>query len=256
MIKSSNPLVLENNHIHLLLVSTNQLTDAHWAATNQMIHPTERERANKMLRGKEDYLASRWLTRSALSFYTQIPANELTFERTSSGKPFLVGSDYQFNLSHTKNYSLLAVSKHLPLGVDIELISSTRDLLPIAKNYFHADEYQQLVSLDDAEQTKYFYQLWTLKEAFLKVIGAGISAGLDKISFATPDQSFPRSRESQRAIAYQMDPSLSPETAWQFHQWQLHDVGYLALAYPGINKYKIYFIDPLLVPSPSGRGLG
>ncbi len=97
-----------------------------------------------------------------------------------NGKPYLPESDIYFNLSHSGDYALLAVSD-LPVGCDIEIISEYNDKL--AKRFFHDEEYALLQNSEDRQRL--FYRLWTLKESVIKADGRGLTMSLDSffISF-------------------------------------------------------------------------
>jgi 4'-phosphopantetheinyl transferase len=92
------------------------------------------------------------------------------------GKPFL--KDYphiQFNLSHSKNKALLALTLDVPLGIDLEYMRKNPDMMGIAKRFFSAAEAASLQHSPNMRTL--FYQLWTRKEAYLKLKGVGISSG-------------------------------------------------------------------------------
>lgn len=102
---------------------------------------------------------------------------EDTFLYNPYGKPFLSNNVY-FNLSHSGEYTVLAVSDHL-VGIDIEK-HETIDFFEIAKISFHPDEIQLLTTAKDTVST--FYSLWTLKESYIKYLGTGFS--LESASFS------------------------------------------------------------------------
>lgn len=224
------PASVDTNHIHLWLLDVDSFTAAQIAETANLMSVDERERAQKFIRGKTEYIASRWLLRKVLALYSGHAAADLVFERTDKGKPHIAGSDIQFSLSHSGHWALLAVGKHEWLGIDIECTRDTRDLHAIADSYFHPDEYSCLKALDSLEQPAYFYRLWTLKEAFFKAIGTGISAGLDKANFDLQGEQ----------IRATFAPGLVPTSLpWQFYQQQLTDNNYCALAYTSEHPARI-----------------
>jgi 4'-phosphopantetheinyl transferase len=111
----------------------------------------------------------------------------LQFVTATHGKPELAGNDagkLHFNLSHTDAMLVLATSARHALGVDVEALTRTVDLLPLAQRYFTQQEYDDLRSMQGSAQRERFFTLWTLKEAWLKACGLGLRVPLDSFSFA------------------------------------------------------------------------
>ena len=85
---------------------------------------------------------------------------------TEYGKPFLSDGPY-FNLSHSGDYVCLAVSASAPVGIDIER-HCDQDFTALGKTAFHPIEYEFLMQEPGYNR---FYDLWTLKESYLKMKG-------------------------------------------------------------------------------------
>lgn len=231
---------LENNEVHLWLLDINQFTTDHYTYAEHIMSNVERERAQKFVRGKESYIASRWLLRKILARYTGVAPDAVELLRTDKGKPYLPQRDLHFNLSHSGHWALLAVGKAEFIGVDVEAIGATRDLSGIAENYYHPQEFVQLQTLDAAAQADYFYRLWTLKEAFFKAIGTGISAGLEKIQFDLGGNKI------RAQIAAELDGDADE---WHFQQWALTAQDYCALASKSKHLPQITWFDALSAPA-------
>lgn len=94
------------------------------------------------------------------------------------GKPFLKGAGgFQFSITHSGEYAACAAGD-CPVGVDVEQMKADgRDILEIAKRFFHRAEYEQLRKSPDP--TIDFYRLWTLKESYLKFLGEGLHRPLN-----------------------------------------------------------------------------
>ncbi len=228
---------LRSGQVHLWLLDIRQFSNQLAEEALALMSDDERERAQKFIRGKDEYIASRWLLRKVIGVYLQQPPKSLVFSRTEKGKPYLANHALQFNLSHSGHWALLAVANQMELGVDIEQIKDSRDLLGIAENYYHPDEFAQLQQRPGDEQTPYFYQLWTLKEALLKALGLGISAGLENLNFSLGS-----------TISVELSPVLRQQSVtdkWQFHQWQLSDGDYCALAAASPELPTTHWFDPL-----------
>lgn len=101
------------------------------------------------------------------------------------GKPYLNDNSFFFNISHIKNHIIMVVAD-VEVGVDMEFVSTKRNLLGIAERYFSTDEYQSLKNSD--EINKDFYTLWTLKEAQVKRSSLGIAKELSKAIFYKKQQ--------------------------------------------------------------------
>ncbi|MNN17677.1 4'-phosphopantetheinyl transferase sfp [compost metagenome] len=106
---------------------------------------------------------------------------EISFTCNQNGKPMLQGSNnLHFNNSHSGQWVLSAISDD-PVGVDVERI---RELdLDLAKHCFSEQEYHDLNDLgDDQIKLDYFYDLWTLKESYIKAVGLGLSMPLSSFT--------------------------------------------------------------------------
>lgn len=233
------PQPLQSGQVHLWLLDIRQFKNSLPAQALALMSNDERERAQKFIRGKEEYIASRWLLRKVLALYLQQPPESLVFHRSEKGKPYIAHNSLQFNLSHSGHWALLALANSMELGVDIEQTNNTRDLLGIAGNYYHPEEFAHLQQRRGDEQTHFFYQLWTLKEALLKAMGVGITAGLENLNF-----------NLDRTISVKLSPALSQQSItdkWQFHQWQLPDSSYCALAVASTESPPAYWFNPLQI---------
>lgn len=225
-------------HIHCLDIR--KFTADHYADAQRIMNPEERERAQKFIRGKESYIASRWLLRQVLAHYMRGTPEAVAFLRTDKGKPYIPQSDIQFNLSHSGDWAVLAVSTIGCIGVDTEVIHATRDLYGIAENYYHPHEFAQLQTLATEAQADYFYRLWTLKEAFFKAIGTGISAGMEKIAFELGED---------KISAHMQDELGSNTDEWQFYQWALTAQDYCAVASKSEQRLAVSWFDALSTPA-------
>ncbi len=122
---------------------------------------------------------------ACLSLYLTEPPADWVIESSADGKPGLVSPSnrLQFNLSHCGDQLLLAVSgAGQAVGVDIESVRPRR-FLRLAKRYFSETEYLSLSAMPPRAQPMGFYQIWTLKEAWLKGLGTGLRLPLNSFSF-------------------------------------------------------------------------
>lgn len=121
-------------------------------------------------------------TKKIISEETGIPEEEISYEYGEHGKPRLADKlleqvgNFEFNLSHSKDYAVLAVSDK-SVGIDVEHIRKNR--LSVAKRFFCRKEYEDILSLPEEEQDKRFLEYWTMKEAYVKYLGTGMSTPFD-----------------------------------------------------------------------------
>ena len=183
---------LQRSEIHLWFADLNSLD--RYAISSEValwLRGEEKNRYNRYQsqRQREHFLFGRVLLKTILSKYIGCAPADLKLDIDTRGKPF-VSSDntlsLTFNLSHSGNRVVFAVSKNQDLGVDLELIKKERAILKIAERYFSTAETRELRNLPKASQVKRFYELWTLKESVLKACGYGLSRGLSKIEFSFP----------------------------------------------------------------------
>ena len=110
-----------------------------------------------------------------LSNFENRPIHESDFFWEESGRPFFPGKDTDFNISHSS--FLIAVSyasgKNIRTGCDIEKIRDRKSADEIAKDYFSESENIYLYEDSGFNLTR-FYEIWTLKECFIKLRGLSI----------------------------------------------------------------------------------
>jgi 4'-phosphopantetheinyl transferase len=125
------------------------------------------------------FIAAHGILRCILSGLLDIDPERLFFESDSRGKPHLknnpeVSFPY-FNLSHSRDMMVLGVSIKQPIGVDVEYIRTRVDIFRLAKRFFSPAEFMDIKTAPQELAKQKFYQYWTLKEAYLKATGDGIS---------------------------------------------------------------------------------
>jgi 4'-phosphopantetheinyl transferase len=157
------------------------------------------------------YLISHALVRYVLSRYLAIPPAGWTFRYSRHGKPEIANPGLpalQFNLTHTDGLSACAVTHSDPCGIDAERIVTRHRPIDVARRMFSRVEHDQLVQLGGRDQLEYFFSRWTLREAYVKARGIGIS-------FPTRKLQFDVDTEGQVSIAF--EPELQEQAdRWQF----------------------------------------
>jgi len=123
------------------------------------------------IHGRLRGLLGQWLNESP---------DKLKISRTKQSKPYLEHyPELCFNLSHTGDHLLFALTNKAQLGVDIEVCKRRVNLAGLVDKCFAEQERTHWAQLPEIEKVQAFYSFWTKKEAFVKATGHGISLGLN-----------------------------------------------------------------------------
>lgn len=104
------------------------------------------------------------------------------------GKPHPTGParGWEISVSHSGEWVVLALTEGVPVGVDVERISPTRDLEGLAGYSLAEAEQDVWRQLDGQRRTDAFFGYWARKEALLKATGLGLSGGLRRVTVSPP----------------------------------------------------------------------
>jgi 4'-phosphopantetheinyl transferase len=148
---------------------------------------------------RRKFIIARGVLRYLLSHYVGVPPATITFKEGAYGKPELAAATpVRFNVSHSGDLALYAVSDKRNVGVDIEQHRTLHDLAEVAKRFFAPAEVVQLEMLPEPDRHAGFFRCWSRKEAFVKALGAGLSLALDSFSVSIDQQSAPRIEQLPR----------------------------------------------------------
>jgi 4'-phosphopantetheinyl transferase len=129
------------------------------------------------------FVTARAALRKLLSKYLRIPPDEVAFDYDTTGKPRLKHSaspsDLQFNLAHSGEMALVAITRGCEVGVDVERLRNVHHWQEISDRFFHSNEVAAIRAQPLAEQLAAFMHCWTGKEAILKALGTGVTRPLD-----------------------------------------------------------------------------
>ena len=125
----------------------------------------------------EVFILCRGLLRRILANCLHTEPAELRFNRNAQGKPFLEGGELDFNVSHSRDRLLIAITAGRAVGVDIEFRRSGLDMKSIAKRWFAPEEREFFQTLEKPEDG--FFEIWAKKEAYVKALGVGIYKDLN-----------------------------------------------------------------------------
>ncbi|MDQ3678185.1 MAG: 4'-phosphopantetheinyl transferase superfamily protein [Actinomycetota bacterium] len=155
---------------------------------------------------RRDFLVGRGIVRSVLGAYLGISPGRIEIAAGVHGKPFVDARDAPaFNVSHSHGLAVLAVTAGFDVGIDLERVDPSLDVVAIARWLASPEESAHLPSLGDAASATAFLRLWTRKEARAKAGGAGFSAGLGELSAPSPGSASP-SWDGTRTIV-DIDPA-------------------------------------------------
>lgn len=152
------------------------------------------------------------LARTVLSRHADVAPDAWRFRDGQHGRPDIVGPagapPLRFNLSHAAGLVACAVTLADAIGVDVENVRRRTDFASIADRFFAPSEAAALERLSHADRPMAFFEYWTLKEAYLKARGAGISLPTAQVAFeCSPD----------RAPVASFGPAIGDDpAAWQF----------------------------------------
>ena len=130
---------------------------------------------------RHTYLVAHALVRSTLGGILGAVPSSLEFEIGEHGKPELRHHDYagvRFNLSHTRGLVACALTHGDDVGVDVEQIDRKLEIDNLARSVLSDDEQSALAPLLGSARRERFFRHWTLKEAYVKAVGRGISLPL------------------------------------------------------------------------------
>lgn len=150
-----------------------------------LLNDAERARADRYSfpEGRRRSVAARAGVRRVLSRYAGCVPGALQFGYGEHGKPHLLGyPGLEFNLSHSLEVGVLAVSRDHPVGIDIEAPDRHVEFQSLARRYFSLREVELLQDLKDTRLANTFFRIWTGKEAFIKCLGDGLAYPLDQFA--------------------------------------------------------------------------
>jgi 4'-phosphopantetheinyl transferase len=146
-----------------------------------------RVRSFRNPRDGERFGTAHGMMREILAGYLGQPPASLEYRTNAFGKPELADgrAKLAFNLSRSGGRALLAVTQGEEVGVDIEMAHADRDGLTIAEQFFSPGERAYLLQTPPKLRGEVFLRCWTLKEAYIKAVGTGLTLGLGTFDVAS-----------------------------------------------------------------------
>lgn len=209
--------MLSATEVHVWYVFSDRVNDAgvlqRYAA---MMSPDERARHGRFVFAKDrhQFLVTRGVLRTLLARYLEIEPAGCSFTANPYGKPSMLpgadGGTLEFNISHANGLVACAVARAPEIGIDVEDIERAAVSRRLPARYFSATEAQALDDVPEAARVSRFFDYWTLKEAYIKARGMGLSLPLNSFSMIL-DAAAPR-------ISFAAGVNDDP-TSWQFAQF-------------------------------------
>ena len=193
------PPVLDEGEIHVWAVPLDPPAER-VAALRRELAPDEAARADRFRfdRHRRRFQVARASLRRILGTYLRRPAASLDFVYGEKGKPSLApgsgAGELDFNLSHSSELALLAVTRKGELGVDVERLRPMPDGEAIAERFFSRPEREVLRGVPAEQKDQAFFLCWTRKEAYVKATGDGLSMPLSRFEVSLEPGSEARMR--------------------------------------------------------------
>jgi len=140
---------------------------------------TEKQRLSGMHEGSQaSYVSARALLRRALARVLGLMPEDVPLAQQERGRVELLHNDAEdtgpwFSVSHTglaeASIVAVAVSEDMPVGVDIEQPDRELDWRRLAESRMHDADKMALRTMDNRAARQRFFELWTLKEALVKL---------------------------------------------------------------------------------------
>jgi 4'-phosphopantetheinyl transferase len=174
-------LIGNDVHVWAGALDVPQASLAGLAAT---LSKSEQDRATRFHfdRHRNRFIVGRGMLRVLLGRYLKCEPKALDFAYGAAGKPRLANhpeeTALQFNLAHSDDLALIALTRIGQVGIDVERIRPLQDAEELVARFFSTREHQAFKRLDERKKPAAFFNLWTRKEAWLKATGEGIASSL------------------------------------------------------------------------------
>lgn len=209
----------------------------------ETLNANERERHSQFASPalKHNFLVTRALIRDVLSrtVLNSIIPSAWTFTENEYGRPAISNPEFQgklhFNISHTDKLIVCMVSPIYSVGIDVENVTRNLDYLTLAKSCFSRPEVENLLQQKSLETMKQrFFEYWTLKEAYIKARGMGLSLPLEHFHYQLESRASAKYDENSNSSSapalvpadYQISitfeaPIIDLSSEWEFKVFRL-----------------------------------
>jgi 4'-phosphopantetheinyl transferase len=214
--------------VHLWIVPL-EAPETAWKSWQEVLSADEQARAARFHfeRDRRRFVVTRASLRRLLASYTRSDPALLAFSYSSYNKPSLSESptDIRFNVSHSGELALLAITHGREVGVDIEKIRPEVEAETLAERFFSPAERKALRGTPAKGKSAAFFRGWTCKEAFVKAQGMGLSLPLDCFDVELEPE--------KPAALLATRPDAAEAKLWSLHLVEVPDGYAAALAVQG-----------------------
>ena len=181
--KTRQAAIPAENELHLWLIRFRPDKET-ISVLNTLLAQEEKERAKgyHFTKDRERFIFARGHLRILLGRYLGIAPAEVKFLFNEYKKPSVQAIDrnraIQFNVAHSADLSLVGVTFRQEIGVDVEYVNPDFSFDEILRQFFSGQEAARINAQPEVQRRETFYRLWTLKEAYLKALGIGLSQSL------------------------------------------------------------------------------
>jgi 4'-phosphopantetheinyl transferase len=190
---------------------------------------------------RDRFIAAHGCLRDILTRYLPLDSRSLSFSVNDYGKPSLseTFSEHalEFNLSHSGDFALVAVTLNRQVGVDVEYMREEVSRVEIARRYFSEREVSDFLSVPPEGQNVTFFNCWTRKEAYIKAHGLGLSLPLDSFDVSLIP--------GEPAILRATRPNPQEAVRWTLKHLEVHPNYAAAVAVKGSDlEFRLWNWDP------------
>ncbi|MBI3561317.1 MAG: 4'-phosphopantetheinyl transferase superfamily protein [Gammaproteobacteria bacterium] len=212
-------LALSREQVDVWLVYVDETYDENLVASYRRLltaQELEQEARFYFPNDRHRFLVTRALVRDVLSRYEAISPQDWRFEQNAYGRPTIANDNViskliSFNISHSDGLIILSITRDRALGVDTENLTRSAPM-QIANSYFSPREIAALHRLPAALLSQRFFELWTLKESYIKARGMGLTIPLDQFSF---------NLDVDQQIRIEFETAFDDlSSRWWFWQWR------------------------------------
>jgi 4'-phosphopantetheinyl transferase len=203
-------MLIREGEVHLSYaadVRDERLLATYWS----LLTPEERLRHDQFRfePDRRQYLMTRALVRWVLSQHSGVAPEAFVFSTNAWGKPEIrkpYGLPLRFNAANTRGLAACVVALAHDVGVDVEDTTRLVETAQLAAHFFSKVEVDELRRLPAQLQRERFFDYWTLKEAYVKGRGTGLSMPLHKFTIKFNPMSEP---------TVVVEPDIDDGARWQ-----------------------------------------
>ena len=166
--------------MHISKGNITDFSDEFYIAEMEYLSPAKRSRILRFTieNDKKLGILGDHLAREAVSALSGVDISKIMIGALEDGQPVIEspeGLDINISISHSGSVAVAAASD-MPVGIDVEAVEEDGKIDEIMKILFAPSEISY-VNSDEGQKTARFYEVWTKKEAFLKLKGTGFTGG-------------------------------------------------------------------------------